>query len=65
MMTNTTSQIKVVKNEGDFKRAMEAGFAINLFECSDAEMWLVLPMEKADMKMYAEHHGFTPVAVTQ
>lgn len=65
MMTNTTSQIKVVKNEGDFNRAMEAGFAINFFQCSDTEMWLVLPMENADMKMYAEHHKFTPVAVAQ
>lgn len=65
MMTNTTSQIKVVKNEGDFKRAMEAGFAVNLFECSENEMWLVLPMENADMKRYAEHYHFEPVAITQ
>lgn len=65
MMTNTTSQIKVVKNEGDFKRAMEAGFAINLFECSETEMWIILPMKDADMKKHAKDHGFTPVAVTQ
>lgn len=61
MMTNTTSQIKVVKNEGDFNRAMAAGFAINFFECSPSEMWLVLPMKDADMKLHAEHHGFVPV----
>jgi len=62
-MAFETSQIKVVKNEGDFKRAMDAGFAVNLHECSSTEMWIVLPMKDADMKLHAEYHGFKPVTV--
>lgn len=63
-MNIDTSKIKVVKNEGDFKRAMDAGFAVNLHECADNEMWIILPMKEVDMTHYANAYGFTPVAVT-
>lgn len=36
-------RVKVIKNTGDFDRALRAGFAVNLFECRTNEMWLVLP----------------------
>jgi hypothetical protein len=62
MMTYQTSQIKVIKEEGDFKRAMECGFAVNLHNCSDSEMWIVLPIKDADMRQMATQYNFVPVS---
>ncbi len=42
-MNTNDIRVKVIKNSGDFDRAVKCGFAVNLFECLDDEMWLVLP----------------------
>lgn len=51
-------RVKVIKNSGDFERAMRAGFAVNLYECRTNEMWLVLPSgytEELALKAVADH----------
>lgn len=60
-MNNHESRVKVVKREGDFDRALGQGFAINLHECSDSEMVLVLPVDKGSMNHYVKQYGWEVV----
>lgn len=64
MRSLKTSKVKVIKNEGDFDRALNIGFAINQYECSPTEMWLEMPMHDDEMLALVEKHGFTPVEKT-
>lgn len=52
------SRVKVRKNEGDFDKALKQGFGINLHECSDNEMILVLPVDKGSMNHYVKQAGW-------
>jgi len=48
----------VKKGEGDFDRALAAGFAINNY-CKEDEMWLVLPTtSKQVVEDMIAQHGF-------
>lgn len=48
----------VKKGEGDFNRALAAGFGINNY-CENDRMWLVLPSTSIkQMEDMIEHHNF-------
>lgn len=48
-------KVKVIKNNGDFDKALQQGFAINNHECSESEMWLCMPSERSLMQMVKKH----------
>lgn len=58
-----TNQVKVKKNIGDFNRALKEGFAVNLYDCDENEMWLVMPdsVSKETLISMAEQKQFVVV----
>lgn len=55
------SRVKVRKNEGDFDKALKQGFGVNLHECFDNEMVLVLPVDKGSMNHCVKQYGWEVV----
>ena len=55
------TRVKVIKGVGDFEKALKQGFAVNLHNCSDGEMILVLPVDKGSMNHYLKKHGWVIV----
>jgi hypothetical protein len=48
-------KVKVVKNNGDFDKALKQGFAINNYACKESEMWLCMPSERSLMSLIKKH----------
>lgn len=53
------SYCKVKKTQGDFDRACDLGYGINLYDCTKDEMRLILPVSPAYMKLLVERDNFT------
>lgn len=52
------SRCKVRKTQGDFDRACDLGYGINLYGCTRDEMWLIMPASPSYLKFLAERDGF-------
>lgn len=51
----------VKKYKGDFERACELGYSINL-HCAEGYMWLVMPVTVVKMESLLAEDGFTKVS---
>lgn len=47
-----------VKKDRESKVALDQGFAINFFECSENEIVLMLPTDAETLKKSIDYHGW-------
>lgn len=50
-----------VKKDRESKVALDQGFAINFFECSENEIVLMLPTDAETLKKSIDYHGWEAI----